>query len=500
MYPGTWAQVAPTRPAVIMAETGTTMTYAELDALSNQVAHYLRSVGLGVGDHIAVVAENHPRFLVVAWAAQRSGLYLTPVNWHLTPSEMAHIIRDCGAHVVFATRRHAGLLDEVLSLGELRPTVVCLDGDAAGLTGWDDALRAMPSSPLADETSGEDMIYTSGTSGRPKGGLRPLSGRHPSDVDPAVTGFASLLSITSGSRYLTPGAPLYHAAPLRFAMLTHRMGGTNVVMERFDAKAALETIERYRVTHSQWVPTMFVRLLRLDERERTGHDLSSHEVAIHSAAPCAVTVKRRMLEWWGPIVHEYYGASEGGTATYISPQEWLAHPGSVGKPVLGLVHILDETGTELPAGEVGHIYTENGQPISYHNDPAKSAAAHDTRGWSSVGDLGYLDDDGYLYLSDRRREIEDVLIQHPAVADVAVIGVPDEEYGEEVRAVVELLDANDAGEDLATALGSHCRAHLAGFKCPRTIDFVAALPRTPSGKLYKRRLREGYERLGHSIS
>jgi acyl-CoA synthetase (AMP-forming)/AMP-acid ligase II len=505
MYPGTWASKEPNRPAIVMVESGETVTYGELDALSNRIAHYLRSLGLRTGDHVALVSENHPRFLAACWAAQRTGLYYTPINWHLTPGEMAYILQDCQAQVLFGTQRHAELLQEVIAAHPNPLTCVALVGEVDGFVPLQAAIEKMSDAAPADETSGEDMIYTSGTSGRPKGGLRPLSGLAPGEVDEGLAGFGALFGLDQTSRYLTPGAPLYHAAPLRFAMLVNRLGGTNVVMERFDPGSALQAIATHRVTHSQWVPTMFVRLLQLPAQERESVDLSSHVVAVHSAAPCPKNIKRQMLDWWGPVVHEYYGASEGGAITYISPHEWLQRPGSVGRAIVGVVHVVDELGNELPPGEVGQIYTENGRPIEYHNDPAKSAGAHDAHGWSTVGDMGHLDADGYLFMADRRddliisggvniypREVEDALAQHPTVADVAVIGVLNEEFGQEVKAVVQLTPATDATPALTETLLAYCRSELAGFKCPRSIDFVAELPRTPTGKLLRRVLREQY--------
>ena len=335
---------------------------------------------------------------------------------------------------------------------------------------------------------------------------RPLPNIHPGAESRKLSKLFDRFDMSEETVYLSPGAPLYHAAPLRFCMSQHRLGGTAVVMERFDALEALRAIERYSVTHSQWVPTMFVRMLRLDEEDRHRFDLSSHRVAIHGAAACPRPVKEAMLEWWGPIIHEYYGASEGGGVTHIGPEEWLQHPGSVGKPLYGVPHILDEEdGSELPAGEAGVVYFERGIPIEYHNDAEKTLSAHGPNGWSTVGDIGYLDDDGYLYLVDRRsnliisggvniypQEIEDVLIVHPAVDDAAVIGVSNEEFGQEVKAVVQVRDGVQPSPELETELIDHCRSSLASFKCPRSVDFVEELPRSENGKLYKRRLIETY--------
>ncbi|HEX4218243.1 MAG TPA: AMP-binding protein [Acidimicrobiales bacterium] len=503
MYPANWAITQPDAPAVVIAETGDQTTYAELDRESNRVAQYLRSVGCDIGDHLALFMGNTAEVFPVAWAAQRAGLYYTPINWHLTPEETAYVVADSGAKVLIADAEHAGMAADLVGQGSL---IVAVHGeDVPGCQRLEEVLESMPDHPVADETEGADMIYTSGTTGTPKGGVRPLPGLRPGDDNPKLVALPARFGFDHTSVYLSPGAPLYHGAPLRFSMATHRFGGTAVVMQRFDSLEALRAIEAHGVTHSQWVPAMFVRLLRLSEADRSRFDLSSHRVAIHAAAPCPPSVKRDMLAWWGPIIHEYYGASEGGIFTHITPEEWLQHPGSVGRPIIGRPHIVGNDGHELPRGEVGLIYSERGAPVAYHNDAEKTAAAHAANGWSTVGDLGHLDDDGYLYLSSRRtdliisggvniypKESEDVLSGHPAVADVAVIAVPHDEYGQEVKAVVELHDPDGATDELAAELIHYCREHLAAYKCPRSVDFDRQLPRVSSGKLYKQRLLERY--------
>lgn len=513
MYPGTWAKSRPDKAAVIVAETGRTLTYGELDARSNQLAHWFRTRGLVVGDHIAFVIDNRPEALEVAWAAQRSGLYYTPVNWHLTPAEMAYVINDCGAKALIFGPDHLDSADEVLA--GVDDACALGIGAPAAMDSYELALSSMPTDPLADETEGFDMIYSSGTTGRPKGGKRPLLHLRPGESGGKFTKVFQKYALDESSVYLSPGAPLYHAAPLRWTMGVHRLGGTAVIMERFDPRAALSAIENYRVTHSQWVPTMFVRMLALPAEERNRYDLSSSRVAVHSAAPCAVGVKKAMLDWWGPIIYEYYGASEGGLLTEIGPREWLAHPGSVGRAVLGTVHImdLDDDNREVPVGSVGRIFCEGGIPISYHNDRSKTGQAYNRAGWSSVGDIGYVDHDGYLYIVDRRddliivggvniypREIEDVLIVHPKVADVAVIGVPDEVYGQQVKAVVQPVDQDADGSRLADELFEYCSEHLAKYKVPASFDLERELPRASSGKLYKRRLQERYARPARTAS
>lgn len=504
MYPGNWAETHPDKPAIVMVESGEVRTYRQLDDASNALAHLFRSRGLEVGSHLAILMANRPEYLEACWAAQRSGLYYTPLNWHLTAAEVAYILDDCGAQLLVVDERHAELATELL---RERPHIsgLAVGVELPSFDRYEEVIAAAPTSRLDDETEGQDMIYTSGTTGRPKGGLRPLPGMDPREENRRLVAVYRSFDMGESTVYLSPGAPLYHAAPLRWAMAQHRWGATSVVMERFDPLTALAAIERHRVTHSQWVPTMFVRLLRLSPNDRIGFDLSSHRMAVHSAAACPVPVKRELMEWWGPIVHEYYGASEGGGVTYIGPQEWLEHPGSVGRPILGAFHILDDDGTELSPGERGTIFYERGIPIAYHNDTEKTRAAHRDDGWSTVGDLGYIDEDGYLYLVGRRQnliisggvniypqEVEDLLTGHPAVADVAVIGIPNQEYGQEVKAVVELGSDAEPSDELEAELIAFCRSGLATYKAPRSVDFVTELPRAPNGKLYKRRLMEQY--------
>ena len=504
MYPGNWAKTHPDKPAVIMAESGKHLTYRELNERSTQLAHYFRQCGMGVGSYAAVLVGNSLNSFVVFWAAHRSGLFYTPINWHLTPREIDYILEDSGARMLVVDDSYEKAGNELADKHGIQ--LLTLGERGSDAHHGEDVIGAMPITELDDETEGVEIIYTSGTTGQPKGGRRPLPNTHPSSDSRKLSKLFNLFDMSQETVYLSPGAPLYHAAPLRFCMAQHRLGGTAVVMERFDAIQALSSIEQYSITHSQWVPTMFVRMLRLSEEDRNGFDLSSHRVAIHGAAACPRPVKEAMLNWWGPILHEYYGASEGGGVTHIGPDEWLQHPGSVGKPLYGVPHILDEEdGHELPPDQTGVVYFERGIPIEYHNDQAKTHSAHGPNGWSTVGDLGYLDDDGYLYLVDRRsnliisggvniypQEIEDVLILHPAVHDVAVIGVPNEEFGQEVKAVVQLRDQGQPSQELERTLIDYCRSALASYKCPRSVDFVDELPRTESGKLYKRRLLERY--------
>ena len=488
-----------------MGRTGEVVTHGELELRSRRLAQLLFARGLRPGDHVAVLLENHPRYFEVYWAAQRSGLYLTPINWHLTAEEAGYIVEDCGASAHVTSAALADVASELSSHLGAVTTRLAVDGDVDGYERYEKAVAEHPAEPLDEELEGAWMFYSSGTTGRPKGIMHPLPDAPFGSAPPALVTMVQLLyGFSEETTYLCP-APLYHAAPLGWTTSTQRLGGTVVVMGQFDAGAALELVERHRVTHAQFVPTHFVRMLKLDPARRTAHDLSSLRAVVHAAAPCPVEVKEQMLRWWGPIVHEYYSGSEGNGLCAIGPEEWLEHRGSVGRALLGVLHVLDEEHREVPAGTPGQIWFESGATFEYHNDPDRTRDAYDEQGWSSLGDVGYLDEDGYLYLTDRvshmiisggvniyPQEIEDLLTMHPAVADVAVIGVPDPDMGEQVKAVVQPADASAAGPELAQELSAHCRAHLAGYKCPRSFDFVDDLPRLPTGKLLKRELRRRY--------
>jgi len=505
MYPGSVAREVPDKPAYVMAGSGQVVTYRELDERSNRLAQLLFAAGLRPGDGIAVFLENHPRFFEVVWAAQRSGLYYTAISSRLTAPEVEYIVNDCGAKVFVTSHAKADVAAELAAKLPAVRRRLMLDDAIPGFEDYEAATAAHPATPIAEELEGSDLLYSSGTTGRPKGVKPPLSGK-PAGTAPALLAFVSALyGANRDTVYLSP-APLYHAAPLRFCMAVQRHGGTCIVMEHFDPLEALRLIEKHRVTFSQWVPTMFVRMLRLPESERARFDLSSHRAAVHAAAPCPVPVKEQMIAWWGPILHEYYGGTEGNGLTALDSTQWLAHRGSVGKAVLGEVKIVDEaTGEEQPARSPGVVYFANGPRFEYHNDPEKTASARNAKGWSTLGDIGYLDEDGFLYLTDRKanmiitggvnvypQEAENVLITHPKVVDVAVFGVPNEEFGEEVKAVVQLADMGEAGPTLERELIEFCRSHLSAIKCPRSVDFEAELPRHPTGKLYKRLLKDRY--------
>lgn len=506
MYPGITGKARPDHPAVVMAGSGDVTTHGELDRDSGRLAQYLYDNGLRPGSHIAVLMENVPQFFTVVWAAMRSGLYVTPVNRYLPPADVAYILEDSGAAAVITSPGKAETIQNLGARAVDCSMRLCMGGPAEGLTDLDQELLRYSSDPLADEPLGSLMFYSSGTTGRPKGIKRPLPGV------PASTGMAMIESLldygfTQDTVYLSP-APIYHAAPCAWSMGTLSIGGTVVMMERFDEEAALRYIGEHRITHSQWVPTMFVRMLKLPEAVRRRYDLSTHKMAVHAAAPCPVEVKRQMIDWWGPILLEYYAGSEGNGSTSLDSHEWLRKPGSVGTARRGILHICDDDGVELAAGETGLVYFEQPEtPFVYHNDPEKTKASQHPvyPNWTALGDVGHVDEDGYLFLTDRKsfmiisggvniypQQIEDQLVLHPKVADVGVIGVPNEEFGEEVKAVVQPASGFTGDGALAEELIAFCREHLAGYMVPRSIDFMAQLPRLPTGKLYKNELRAPY--------
>ncbi|MDV3132952.1 fatty-acid--CoA ligase FadD4 [Mycobacterium sp. 29Ha] len=500
--------VSSVKPAVILHPSGTEVSFAELEARANRLAHYLRSAGLREGDTIAVLMENNEHIHAVMWAARRSGLYYALINTHLTPAEAAYIVDNSGAKAIIGSRQLRRVCEGIAEHLHGGPPDLLLiaDDDLDGWLRYPECVADQPDTPIVGESEGDLLQYSSGTTGRPKGIRRPLAHLSPAEAPNMLAPLLMAVGLSGDAVYLSP-APLYHTAPSFWSLSVQALGGTTVVMEKFDAESALAAIERYRITHGQFVPAMFVRMLKLPQHVRDSYDVSSLQRVVHAAAPCPVEIKRQMIDWWGPIVDEYYASSEAVGASFIRAEDWLAHPGSVGKPLVGIPHILGDDGIELPPGEPGTIYYEGGHPFEYLKDEAKTAEARDAHGWVTVGDIGYLDDDGYLFLTDRRhhmiisggvniypQEAEDLLITHPKVMDAAVFDIPDESMGQSVKAVVQTIDPADATDESAEELLAWLRERLAHFKCPRTISFESQLPRTDAGTLYKQELVAKYSR------
>jgi len=464
--------------AFVMCGNGEEVTFGELEERANQGAHLFRNAGIQIGDHIAILMENRREFLEICFAADRAGIYYSTVSTHLTENEIDYVLKDCGARMVIGSMRY---IDTLMTLQkkldqacEFYLTDDSLNGLAQVFSSWANAIKDLPTTPIGDEAQGLDMLYSSGTTGRPKGIKWPLTGEPPGTQTMLVELLTSLYGYSAQTRYLSP-APLYHAAPLRHSMVTIKMGGTAYIMERFDAYESLRLIETHKITHSQWVPTMFVRLLKLPPSEVQQFDLSSMQVAVHAAAPCPVNIKYKMIDWWGNIIQEYYAGTENNGFTSITCEEWLAN------------------------------YFENGHQFSYHNDSNKTKECCNKYGWTTLGDIGRLDKEGYLYLTDRKsfviisggvniypQETENTLIGHPSVLDVAVIGIPDENFGEAMLAIVQLLPSINKSEQLKTDLNNFCHDSLSSIKCPKSIEFRDSLPRSATGKLYKRKLRDEY--------
>ena len=507
MYPGIHAGKRPSQPAFIMAKTGEAVTYAELEARSNRLAHLMRARGLRRLDHYAIFMENNVRYIESCSAGARSGLYYTCVNSFLTAEELAYILNNSEARILITSQARREVA--MTALANCPRIELCLIADGPGASecvqNLDAATASYPATQLADETLGAAMLYSSGTTGRPKGILRPLPMQPASQPLPLYAFLDKLWRYRDGMIYLSP-APLYHSAPQAAVSLTIDRGGTAIIMETFEPEQYLQLVQTYRVTHSQLVPTMFSRLLKLPEAVRSRYDLSSLEIAVHAAAPCPVPVKEQMIAWWGPIIHEYYGATEGLGFSACDSAEWLAHRGTVGKVLLGELHVLDAEIKPCPTRTAGTLWFKTATPFEYFNDPAKTAEARSSDGsMSTVGDVGYVDEDDYLYLTDRAtfmiisggvniypQECENLLITHPKVADAAVFGVPNEDLGEEVKAAIELMPGTSPGPEITEELMAYCARHLSRQKCPRSIDFEAKLPRLPTGKLYKRLLRDRY--------
>ena len=508
MYPRTHALRTPDKAAARLADTGEEISYAELDERSTRLAHALAEAGLRRGDVLALLSTNDLRCFEVYWAAMRSGLYITAVNHHLSADEVAYIIADSGAKALVVDAAKAELAEAIVGRAPKVVLRLAFGGEVAGYQDYTGALAAASAEPLADEPGGATMLYSSGTTGRPKGVRPPLPERQVHEPGEMVTQLAgTVFGLGPDAVYLSP-APIYHAAPLRWCGAIQGLGGTVVMTKKFDPEQTLAAIAEHRVTAGQFVPTMFVRMLKLDEPVRSRYDVSTLRLAIHAAAPCPVEVKRKMIDWWGPVLVEYYAGTEGNGMTMINSQRWLDKPGSVGQAVVGGLRICDDNGNELPVGEVGTVYFERDElPFTYHNDPEKTRAAqhpkHPT--WTTVGDIGWVDADGFLFLTDRKaftiisggvniypQEIENVLALHDAVTDVAVIGVPDEEMGETVKAFVQPAPGVEPGPELEREIIEFVRANIARFKAPRSVEFVDSLPRTPTGKLVKHELKRRY--------
>jgi acyl-CoA synthetase (AMP-forming)/AMP-acid ligase II len=508
MYPGTYAAQAPDKIAAVMAGTGETVSYGELERRSTQLAHVLHDAGLRSGDAVALLTENNLRALEVYWAAMRSGLYITAVNYRLKPEEAAYIVNDSGAAALIVSAEQGATATAVTDLTSAVKLRLAFGGEVPGYASYEETVAAASVAPLDDQPRGATMLYSSGTTGRPKGVRPPLSD---AQVDGPAESLVELGRLAFGfdekTIYLSPG-PIYHAAPLRFCGTVQTLGGTVVMMKRFDAEQALRAIGDHLVTHAQFVPTMFVRMLQLPPETRARYDIASLRVAIHAAAPCPVQVKQKMIDWWGPILLEYYAGTEGNGMTAIDSGGWLSKPGTVGRAILGTVRICADDGTELPAGQIGGVYFERDEvPFTYHNDPAKTQAAQHPAhpAWTTLGDVGYLDEDGFLFLTDRKaftiisggvniypQETENVLALHPAVYDVAVIGVPDPEMGESVAAFVQPAAGVVPGPELEQEIIAFVKSKIASFKAPRTVRFVDDLPRSEAGKLVKAELKARY--------
>jgi acyl-CoA synthetase (AMP-forming)/AMP-acid ligase II len=510
MYPGAHATTNPDKPAVIMAGSGFTQTFAELDAAANRVSHLLRAAGVRPGDHVAICMENHDRYFEITWGCYYAGAIYTNCSSRLTSGELAYILNDSQAKVFFTSKYKADQAADVLPETPGIGLRLMLDGTIPGYESYEAAVAAQPDTALPEQRyAGTDMLYSSGTTGKPKG----VSKQFVEDpIETSMTGVTGLMSLlfgaTSDTIYLSP-APLYHAAPLRFCIAAHQLGATVVAMEHFDPEDYLAAIQRFGATHSQVVPTMFVRLLKLPAEVRSRFDVSSLKYVIHAAAPCPVPVKEQMIEWFGPVIHEYYAGTEGNGFVYCNSDMWLGHKGTVGVPINCKLHICGDDGEELPVGESGTVYFEGGTEFEYHNDPEKTKGSrHPEQPWSTLGDVGYVDADNFLYLTDRKaymiisggvniypQETENALVTHPKVVDVAVFGVPNDDFGEEVKAVVQPVTLPATAEEadaLAKELIAYCKSQLADVKCPRSIDFRPELPRHPTGKLYKRLLKDEY--------
>jgi long-chain acyl-CoA synthetase len=498
------ARYSPIRPAIYSPHGD--RNYGELNARANQLVRALRERGLREESPVALMCANRPEFAEVIYAGQRAGFRTVPINWHLTAEEAAYIARDSDAVALIADARFAKAAGDIPSLADNVKVCLSIAGPITGFENLDDAISSQDASDLEDAVLGRYMLYTSGTTGRPKGVWRPAGLQGAAQMMQIYLPILERFAYVAGEDvHLTTG-PLYHSAPLVFSLVVPLMAGVaTVLMDGWEPEETLRLIERYRVTHSHMVPTMFHRLLSLSEEVRRRYDLSSLRFILHGAAPCPVAVKQAMMDWLGPIVHEYYAATEG-LGTHVTPDEWLERPGTVGKPEEQKVEVRDDNGRPAPSGEVGTVYIKSEEDLrfEYYKDSEKTAEAF-SGNYFTLGDMGYMDEDGYLYLADRTAdliisggvniypaEVDAVLLGHPAVADVATIGIPNPEWGEEVRSVVELKPGYGPEDALAGELIEHCRNNLAHFKCPKAIDFTDKLPRHDTGKIYRRLVREPY--------
>jgi acyl-CoA synthetase (AMP-forming)/AMP-acid ligase II len=499
------AKTKPDTPAVIVGGTGEAVTWKEFSRRVNRIAQYFRGIGLWEKDHIALLLENNENYLEIMTAAFDAGLIVTNISTHLKREETEYVINNCEARLLVTSEKYTDLAGQILRKTPNLTHRLMLGKPTEGYDSYEEAIAPYDGIPIDYNMAGTFMLYSSGTTGQPKGIQWDVGDIPVGTMDPAMETGCALFQLDGQAIYLST-QPLYHSAPAAFAVAVLQVGATVVLMEKFDAEQALQLIESHRITHSQWVPTMFIRMLKLPEEVRARYDTSSLQCAIHAAAPCPIDVKEQMIEWWGPILFEYWGGTETAIVTFITSEEWLAHKGSVGRSYAAKLHILDDDGNELAPHEPGLIFMESGRPFSYFKDPEKTASIRNEEGWSNIGDIGYLDEEGYLYLTDRKsfmiisggvniypQETEDVLVMHPKVADVAVIGVPNEEFGEEVKAVVQPMNMAEAGPSLEQELIEFCRSKISRVKCPKSVDFMEELPRTPAGKLLKRLLKEKYQ-------
>jgi long-chain acyl-CoA synthetase len=508
MHPRLHAQTYPHKPALTLASSGNSISYSQLEARANRGAHAMRYLGLNNGDALAISCDNRLEFFDIYWAAQRSGLILVLLSARLKTDEITHIVNDSGAKALLISDTMSDTARDVLARRAAMPRLekIVTIGPVDNLTDWNALCSTQAVTPIDDEQNGGRMVYSSGTTGRPKGLKFDSALGNPVQTNQAAALFSGHYGFDADTVYLSP-APLYHSAPMGITSAMQSIGATAVVMNKFDPEAFLKAIERYKITDVMVVPTMFIRLLALPEEVRARYDLSSLKTVIHAAAPCPIQVKQAMLDWLGPIIEEFYAGSEGVGFVKISSAEWLAHVGSVGRAVIGTIHICDDDGNELSVGETGTIFFSGTKPVTYHNDPVKTASARNPLhpDWSTMGDVGRLDGDGYLYLADRKdfmiisggvniypQEVENLLITHPVVADAAVFGVPNSVFGEEVKAIIELKNWESASDRLATELIDWCRERLADVKCPRSVEFELELPRADTGKLYKNELKARY--------